>query len=163
MKIEASSMAAAFALLAGVPAAQAQEPGITRADRAAIFEAAGARSRGTAWVICTEDPGNPEARIEQVRDLNGDGRLEAVIMEDGSFCHGAAGIGYALVGRQADGRWTLIDSGSGIPEFLDTRGVDGWPDLSVGSPGFCFPVLRWDGSAYALHRHEYEGEPCQAP
>lgn len=148
--------------------AHAQAPGgqadaIGRADRVAIFEAAGASRRGTDWVICGEDPSAPQARIEAVRDLNGDGRPEALVMEDGTFCHGHAGIGYALVGRQADGGWKLLDAGSGIPEFLDTRGSDGWPDMSVGGPGFCFPVLRWNGSAYALHRHEYEGKPCQAP
>lgn len=31
--------------------------------------------------------------------------------------------------------------------------VGGWPDLEIGRPGFCFPVLCWNGRAYALHRH----------
>ena len=48
-----------------------------------------------------------------------------------------------------------------IPEFLETTGKDGWPDISVGGPGFCFPVERWNGSEYVLHRHEYEGKACK--
>jgi hypothetical protein len=48
-----------------------------------------------------------------------------------------------------------------VPRFLATRGKDGWPDLEVGGPGFCFPVQRWNGRAYAQHRMEYEGKPCR--
>lgn len=39
---------------------------------------------------------------------------------------------------------------------------DGWPDISVGGPGFCFPVGRWNGKKYKLHRFEYERETLQA-
>ena len=41
--------------------------------------------------------------------------------------------------------------------------MDGWPDIQVGGPGFCFPVLRWNGKEYILNRHEYEGKPCEQP
>ena len=37
----------------------------------------------------------------------------------------------------------------------------GWPDIQMGGPGFCFPVWRWNGSAYALNRFEYEGKRCK--
>lgn len=145
-------------------ASQAQQPvAHDAAEQAAILKAAGAQRRGASWVICDEDPNNPEAQVVRVWDLNGDGRPEALVMEEGIFCHGFVGLGYHLLTRQADGRWTLVDAGDGVPEFLETRGGDGWPDMSVGGPGFCFPVLRWNGSGYALHRHEYQGEPCQAP
>lgn len=40
---------------------------------------------------------------------------------------------------------------------------DGWPDISVGGPGFCFPVERWNGKEYKLHRFEYEGKRCKPP
>lgn len=140
--------------------ASAQEPVIDRADRVAIFKAAGAVQRDGRWVICADDPATSGAVIEQVRDLNGDGRPEAVVVEEGSFCHGAAGTGYTLLGRQPDASWKVIDFNSGVPEFLDTVGEGGWPDISVGGPGFCFPVLRWNGSAYVPDRHEYEGRRC---
>ena len=134
---------------------------IDRADRIAIFKAAGAVQRDGRWVICAEDPATSGAVIEQVRDLNGDGRAEAVVVEDGTFGHGSAGTGYTLLGRQVDASWKVIDANSGVPEFLGTLGEGGWPDISVGGPGFCFPVLRWNGSAYVAHRHEYTGNSCE--
>lgn len=42
---------------------------------------------------------------------------------------------------------------TGIAEFLPTKGVGGRPDISIGGPGLCFPVQRW----------EYEGEACKRP
>jgi len=35
------------------------------------------------------------------------------------------------------------------------------PDMSVGGPGFCFPVLRWNGKAYVQNRYQYEGKACR--
>ena len=67
--------------------------------------------------------------------------------------------------------WKWIAAGEGdvvvtdvaMPDFLGHRGADGWPDLSLGGPGFCFPVQRWNGKAYALNRFEYEGKRCKGP
>ena len=56
--------------------------------------------------------------------------------------------------------YLLIES-TGIAEPLKTRGVAGYPDLSIGGPGFCFPVWRWNGREYANQRFEYEGKPCR--
>lgn len=147
----------AVPLLAGAQPTDA----IGAGERAAIFKAAGAVQRGDAWVICAEDPRGDGASIDQVRDLNGDGRLEAVVSEAGTFCYGAAGTGFQLVGKQADGSWKHITGDNGIPEFLESRGTDGWPDISIGGPGFCFPVQRWNGKEYSVDRHEYEGKPCK--
>jgi hypothetical protein len=68
-----------------------------------------------------------------------------------------------LVSQQADGGWKLIYDETGIAEFLPTKGVGGWPDISVGGPGFCFPVMRWTGQAYVRNRFAYEGKPCRPP
>lgn len=142
--------------------ARAQDaPTLSPADRVAVFKAFGAVQRGGKWIACTEDPYGGAAGIGEVRDLNGDGRLEVVVTGDGTFCYGHAGTGYGLLSKQANGGWKLMDEGNGIPEFLKTRGKDGWPDISVGGPGFCFPVLRWNGSTYDVHRHEYEGKACK--
>jgi len=140
----------------------AQTPdGLSSADRAAIFKAAGATQRGDRWIICGDDPHPQGAAIEQVRDLNGDGRMEAVVTEGGSFCYGFTGTGFQLLSRQADGAWRVITGDIGVPEFLPSKGKDGWPDISIGGPGFCFPVQRWNGKEYAVHRHEYEGKACK--
>ena len=66
---------------------------LTMPERAAIFVGAGATKRGARWMICKEDL-NASARIDQIEDLNGDGRPEAVVGEDGTYCYGAAGTGF---------------------------------------------------------------------
>ena len=86
-----------------------------------------------------------------------------MISEGGTFCYGNTGQAFWLVAKQADGRWTLITQSTGIAEFLKTKGAQGWPDISVGGPGFCFPVQRWNGREYKLQRWEYEGKACKPP
>ena len=141
---------------------------LSDADKVAVFKAAGAVQRKGAWVICEPpaDSGAPAssgATIDMVRDLNGDGRPEAVVSDGGTYCYGHAGTGFQLLSKQASGSWKVMTSNSGMPEFLKTKGRDGWPDISVGGPGFCFPVERWNGKEYALNRFEYEGKRCKPP
>jgi hypothetical protein len=90
----------------------------------------------------------------------GDGLPEAVITEGGTYCYGNTGVGYSLVTKAGSGRWSLVTRGTGILQFLETKGADGWPDIEIGGPGFCFPVERWNGKEYTLNRHQYEGEVC---
>lgn len=135
------------------------------ADEAAAFKAAGFTRRGGAWRSCDAPAGASATpgMIERSADLNGDGLPEAVITEGGTFCYGNTGQGFWLVSKLANGSWKVMSSGTGIPEFLGTKGVDGWPDVSVGGPGFCFPVERWNGREYKLQRWEYEGKACKPP
>ncbi|MEQ1593223.1 MAG: VCBS repeat-containing protein [Thiobacillaceae bacterium] len=133
-------------------------------EQAAVFKAAGYKLKGKEWRACdTDDSGASYSPgvIEQVRDINGDGRPDAVVTEGGTYCYGNTGTGFTLLSKQADGRWRVITGNTGIPEFLTTRGKEGWPDISVGGPGFCFPVERWDGKTYKLNRFEYEGKRCK--
>lgn len=147
-----------------VPPVLAQST-LTPKDRAAAFSVAGFKFQGGKWSACG-DPGTPgymPGQIETVDDLNGDGRPEAVITEGSTFCFGMTGKGFTLVSKQADGSWKSITSSQGIPNFLATKGVGGWPDIEIGGPGFCFPVDRWNGRAYVLNRHQYEGRACRPP
>jgi hypothetical protein len=144
-------------------AALAQAASLAPADEAAAFAAAGFTRVGGQWRAC-EDPDSPSYQagaIEQVVDLNGDGRPEAIIAEHSGYCYGMQGSGYMLVSKQAGGGWTLVTSGSGMLTPLESRGAGGWRDLEIGGPGFCFAVQRWNGSAYVLHRWEYEGKACK--
>ena len=159
-----------LALMLTMPQAAAAGADVTlsEADKAALFKAAGAVQRKGIWVICEPpaDSGAPAssgAVIDLVRDLNGDGRPEAVVSDGGTYCYGHAGTGFQLLGKQANGSWKVITGNNGMPEFLKTKGKDGWPDLSVGGPGFCFPVQRWNGKTYELNRFEYEGKRCKPP
>lgn len=156
---------AAIALLfwcLGPPLAHAQST-LKTADRTAAFQAAGFKLVGEQWKSC-DDPGTTSytpGQIDSVRDLNGDGLPEAVISEGSTYCFGMTGTGFALVSKQADGKWKPMAGEAGIPTFLATRGTGGWPDIEVGGPGFCFPVLRWNGKHYVLNRRQYEGKPCR--
>ena len=141
------------------------QPALAPPDEAAAFAAAGFTRIDGTWRAC-EDPGTASYQagvIEQVTDLNGDGRPEAVIAEHSGYCYGMQGSGYMLVSKQADGGWKLVTSGSGMVTPLESRGVGGWRDLEIGGPGFCFAVERWNGSAYVLNRWEYEGKACKPP
>ena len=136
---------------------------LSSAEETAAFEASGFTLKGNEWRSACEDPGTPSytpGKIEQVLDLNGDGYPEALITEGGTFCYGHTGVGFSLVSKQPDGTWKLVNSGIGIVSFLNTS-ADGWPDIEIGGPGFCFPVERWNGKEYVLHRHEYDGKPCR--
>jgi len=149
-----------LSMLAAPAAAQVA---LSPADQAAAFKAAGFAKRGAQWQGCG-DPGTASytpGKIETIRDLNGDGRPEAVITEGSTFCFGSTETGYVIVSKQPDQSWKQIAGGPGIPQFLATKGVGGWPDVEIGGPGFCFPVERWNGKAYVLHRHQYEGKACR--
>lgn len=146
---------AAAVLAAGTP--------FPAAERTAIFRAAGAERLGNGWSLCAEDPHKEQATIENPGDLNGDGRQEAMVLQGGTFCYGMTGAGFQLVTKGADGQWRSVPGagGQGIPNILKTRGVGGWPDIELGGPGFCFPVWRFNGREYDLHRQQYEGKPCK--
>ena len=150
-------------LFAAAPAHAIDPPTETFAiDDDAVFKAAGFHLKDDGWHNCA-DPGTASylpGQIEQVADLDGDGAPEAVITESSAYCYGASGSAWYLVTSDKAGGWKRIGWGEGIATFLTTSGTDNWPDLEVGGPGFCFPVLRWDGTAYVVNRREYEGKPC---
>ena len=128
--------------------------GVTAADRTAAMRAAGFVSKGGRWL---GGEGNCEAAIEpaDIRDLNGDGRQEIIITETGTFCYGNTGQGFYVM-EQTGGGWRTLFQSQGVPEFLPTKGAGGWPDIVLGGPGFCFPVVRFNGKAYANHRQKEE-------
>lgn len=149
---------------ASFPAALSSSTTRMPSDEAAAFEAAGFSLVGEQWRSCDHDDNESvygPGRISQVRDINGDGLPEAIVSEDSVFCYGMVGTAFVLVSKRPDGGWSGMIGDRGIPRFLETKGEDGWPDLQIGGPGFCFPVLRWNGERYALHRHEYDGEACE--
>jgi hypothetical protein len=95
--------------------------------------------------------------IEEARDVNGDGRLEAVIIEGSLACYGMAGVGFSIVSKQADGSWKSILANNGRVHFLKTKGADGWPDAQIVGPGFCHGVWRWGGNEYEYKCSKEEG------
>lgn len=130
---------------------------LARQEQIKAFGAAGFNGTSSACEI--EETGNyTPVTMELVKDLNGDGRQDALITEGSASCYGLAGTGFYLVSRQPDGQWKLMASESGSAEFLASKGRDGWPDIQVVGPGSCFPVLRYDGERYRVHHRM--GDTC---
>ena len=139
------------------PTPEPSAVGGTPADRAAAFKAAGVTPVRGKYLACDK---SQEMEIE-IRDLNADGRPDAVIRDHGTFCYGSTEQGYTIVTKDANGTWRLLFQNQGIPTFQASRGVGGWPDIENGGPGFCFPIMRWDGSDYAIVRWKaYEPGAC---
>lgn len=142
--------------VAARPAAAAPTPPTkptgSPADRAAAFKAAGFSSVRGKYPTCNK---SQELEIE-FRDLNRDGRLDAVVTDYGTECFGMTGQGFVIVTKDASGAWRQVFGSQGIPTFLATRGVGGWPDIENGGPGFCHPILRWNGSDYVRIRSRAE-------
>ena len=124
------------------------------AEQAAIYAAAGFARQGGQWKSGNCDGAESQSyspgAIDIYRDINGDGRPEAVVTEGGAICYGMTGSHFWLLSKQADGSWRRIHDETAMPGFLKTRGANGWPDIEMGGPGFCFPVWRFDGQRYAL-------------
>jgi len=133
-------------------------------EQAAIFTAAGFKRSQGQWRTDCYQPDQGQygpGSIDTYRDLNGDGRPEALVIEGSEYCYGNTGVGFWLMSKQANGRWAKLYQSPGMAEFLKTRGANGMPDIVVGGPGFCFPVVRWNGKAYVQNRFEYEGKACK--
>jgi hypothetical protein len=147
------------------PAAAVDEVGAFRAaevDEAAAFRAAGFSQVDGQWRQCDapSDSIYTPGAIEQLEDLNADGRPEVIITEGSTFCYGGDEVGFFLVSQQADSSWKLMLASPGVATVLTTKGTGGWPDIEVGGQGFCFPVQRWNGTEYDIARFQYEGEAC---
>lgn len=134
----------------------------TADEQTAIFAAAGFHRQDGHWQSECDDPGTPSyeaGKIEQFTDLNGDGLAEAVVTEGGAYCYGNTGTGFTLLTSSPTGKWRKLYQSEGVATVLETR-ANGWPEIEVGGPGFCFPVLRWSGEAYTIQRHSYQGKLC---
>nr|WP_282443248.1 hypothetical protein [Pseudomonas sp. B329] len=130
---------------------------LPRSEQIKAFRAAGFNQETSECEIETTGSYTP-ATMELIKDLNGDGRPDALITEGSTDCYGQAGTGFYLVSQQTDGHWKLMLKENGVAEFLPGKGSNGWPDVEVGGPGSCFPVLRYDGQRYRFHHSV--GEPC---
>jgi hypothetical protein len=53
--------------------------------------------------------------------------------------------------KNTHGQWKPQFGFPGIYTVLKTKSK-GYPDIEIGGPGTCFPVWRWNGRAYAIHK-----------
>ena len=86
-------------------------------------------------------------------DMNKDGKEEIFIGLGSVALFGNIGESFSLYIRDQAGVYQLEPdfSGGGRPTILSVKNL-GYPDLLSGGPGFEFPVYRWNGRKYVLHR-----------
>lgn len=96
------------------------------------------------------NPGAGDIQIEAV-DLNGDGSAEVLVSLGSACMFGYSGSGVFLFTKAAPGDWQSHNLGTGVAVMQDTRHL-GYADVMIGGPGFCHPVMRWDGATYVYHR-----------
>ena len=108
-----------------------------------IFTAAGFKNTNGSWRgKCSM------GHIPVIKDINGDGRLDAIVRDGGTECYASTGVGFYLLTTQKNGKWTRIFNSPGEPQFLKSVGRLGWPEMVVTNPSKCHNVFSWDGSKF---------------
>ena len=132
-------------------------------DQDAIMRAAGLTRSGAVWKGC-EGTSEADAKSVEIKDLNHDGRPEAIVTDEGYGCYGNSGQEFTIL-RATPGGWVQMMQVIGmIDRFMKTTGAAGYPDLMAGGPGTCVGVWRSDGKQYKILRRqegdEDTGPPC---
>lgn len=115
-----------------------------------VSEATAGRLKALTGKFFDEGCGTEVDYQADVVDLNGDGQPE-VFTQLQSGCYGMAGVQLDLLVKGKDGKWTSQFGFPGMYTILETKNL-GYPDIEIGGPGNCFPVWRWNGTSYALHK-----------
>jgi hypothetical protein len=130
---------------------------IAEADQRAIFDQLGYVAGADGSSLEVVDCGTIFTQVDE-EDLNGDGNPEVFVLGGNSCTSGFAGSNLTLFVRNPEGGWGMnLGFPAGGWTVLEA-GNEGFPDLSIGGPGFCEAVYRWDGSTYQYHGNR-ETEP----
>ena len=113
-----SDLAADRRTAAPAPKAATPPPAAPAADRAAAFRAAGFTAVRGRYPACDK---SQEVSIE-MRDLNGDGRPDAVVTDYGTECFGNTGQGFVIVTKDASGAWRRLYGDQGIQCLYSAAG-----------------------------------------
>lgn len=122
---------------------------LTSQDKRLIFDALEfTLSANKKFIVVkgVESCGDASAEAEIV-DLNADG-TEEVFVRWGNYClAGNTGTNSVLFVRDTSGQFREVLNVLGAAAVLATRNM-GFPDVKIAGPGFCFDVLRWNGTKY---------------
>lgn len=134
---------------------------LTDADRRAIYGQLGLKMGPDGKILMFADsecpsllPGSGDIQVS-TEDLNGDQRPEVFVSLGSSCMYGFAGTGVTLFIKDGAGHWRTHSLGAGVYTVQEAR-HKGYADVMIGGPGFCHPVLRWDGSTYVFDRNVAE-------
>ena len=153
-----SALAAWFYLIP-FPAIGAQSSSVS-ADASVVAVATGGQFKATKGSYFDKGCKEKLDYEAEVIDLNRDGQPEVFTSVHGTCMGGMTGVFLNLYIRDKTGKWRPQFGFPGMYSVLKTKNK-GYPDIEIGGPGFCFPVWRWNGGQYKLHRHEYDGKPCR--
>jgi hypothetical protein len=132
--------------------------GLTAQQQEEIFAALGLKvaADGKSFVdtVCDQ----PAQANVTFSDWNGDGAQEVLAIYGNSCLSGFTGSSVTLFIRDAGGRYQPNLGFPGASADPKPTKNEGYPDLVIGGPGFCFPVWRWNGKQYVHH-----GQAAQEP
>ena len=135
--------------------------GLTAQDRQAIYAqfnfTVGADGKSLIFADSECPPllaGSGDIQVA-TEDLNGDGQPEVFVSLGSTCMYGFAGTGVSLFTKDGSGQWKWHDLGAGMYAVQETQ-HEGYADVLIGGPGFCHPVMRWDGGTYVLDRRVAE-------
>lgn len=141
-------------MLVAVPMASPVMPGAAQSqedDSRIIAEATDGRLKGSKGRLFDTDCNQWLDYEAEVIDLNRDGQPEVFTQIHGTCWGGHTGVHMNLFIKDRDGQWQPQFGFPGIYRVMET-GNQGFPDIEVGGPGTCFPVWRWTGARYEIHR-----------
>ena len=122
--------------------------GLTPAEQQLILDNSGLVLDSTGTALVDYSCGLPVGAAVEFSDWNGDGNQEVLVIAGNTCTSGMAGSSVFLFIKDSTGTYLPslgFPASSATPESTANLG---YPDLLIGGPGFCFPVWRWDGTAY---------------
>ena len=135
-------MTAACCCLALIPASAGAQSGMSRAEAANLYSAAGFSILQNQPVNRCGKPAKP--RVTFV-DVNGDKQPEALFVDENVDCYAPSGRYFAVLTKEGTG-WRSVISGTGSIQALSNR-TAGWLDMRVNDSG-CVRNHRYDGRTY---------------
>ena len=136
-------MAVAFST-AGHAQTAVPPPPMTQAESEQLMGAAGFRiDDGAAYNACGK-LASPHASFG---DINGDGRPEAMVVDESLDCYGGTGDWFGVLVRDEAGQWRRVLGEAGTLRWQGSRS-QGWLDALIVSAGRCPYVARFDGQSY---------------
>jgi hypothetical protein len=127
---------------------------LTDAEQRQIFAALDLAVASDGKSLVDTVCGQPASAVVELRDMNGDGRDEVLVIYGNSCVSGFTGSSVVLFIQDEGKKYQQNLGFPGASADPKAEKSKGYPDLVIGGPGFCFPVWRWNGTAYAFLRDE---------
>lgn len=107
---------------------------------------------GQPFALDKDSKDYPFAAAVFPSDMNKDGKEEVFVVFGNSFTSGNTGSSVFLFMKDAAGKYSPQLGFPGMAPDVLTTVSKGFPDLLIGGPGMEYPVWRWNGKVYDLHR-----------